>query len=312
MVAAEHAAIRERGEAVGLLHAAEYPIYGRFGYGPATRVATWTLDAHGAAFHDRRRGDVEVVAPDATTSGALQAVFESRRAASPGEIRRRDYRWAFELGRDSAWGDRWKGFVALHRDAAGTVDGYVRYHGKEKWVRNQPRSRLVVDDLQALNDAAYTDLWRFLAETDLVASVRAGHRSPSERLPWLLTNARAAIMSDLSDGLWVRLFDVPRALEARTYERAGTLVIDVVDGESTSPGQRYLLDAGPDGATCRTTDRSPDITIDVASLAAAYLGGARLRDTVVAYGCDEHVAGALARADALLQTTDEPWCSTLF
>lgn len=43
MVAAAHAACRERGEPLSLLHAAEYPIYGRFGYGPGTLAATWTL-----------------------------------------------------------------------------------------------------------------------------------------------------------------------------------------------------------------------------------------------------------------------------
>ena len=48
MVAAEHAAIRERGEVMALLHAAEYPIYGRFGYGPGTLEATWTLDTRSA------------------------------------------------------------------------------------------------------------------------------------------------------------------------------------------------------------------------------------------------------------------------
>src|SRR3972149_11165133 len=41
MIAAEHAAVRERGEAVGVLYAAEYPIYGRFGYGPGCQIATW-------------------------------------------------------------------------------------------------------------------------------------------------------------------------------------------------------------------------------------------------------------------------------
>jgi len=32
LAAAEHAAMSERGEVVGLLYSAEYPIYGRFGY----------------------------------------------------------------------------------------------------------------------------------------------------------------------------------------------------------------------------------------------------------------------------------------
>jgi hypothetical protein len=72
------------------------------------------------------------------------------------------------------------------------------------------------------------------------------------------------------------------------------------------------LDATRDGATCRPTDRSPDLTIDAAALGAAYLGGTRLRDSVLAAGADEHRSGALRDVDRLLRTADEPWCSTFF
>jgi predicted acetyltransferase len=110
----------------------------------------------------------------------------------------------------------------------------------------------------------------------------------------------------------VRLFDLPRALEARTYESAALLVLEVVDGEAPGGRSRIALDASPDGATCRPSDRSPDLTVPVAALGAAYLGGSRLRDAVVATGVDEHANGALARADALFRAADEPWCSTFF
>ena len=111
--------------------------------------------------------------------------------------------------------------------------------------------------------------------------------------------------------MWVRLFDVPRALAARTYERTGSAVLEVVDPERGSP-VRVALDATPDGATCVATDRSPDLTLPIAALGAAYLGGTRLRDAVIATGADEHRPGALAAVDALLRTADEPWCSTFF
>ena len=52
MLAAEHAAARDRGEIASLLYASEYPIYGRFGYGPATQVASWTVDLTRTRFHD--------------------------------------------------------------------------------------------------------------------------------------------------------------------------------------------------------------------------------------------------------------------
>jgi predicted acetyltransferase len=312
LAAAEHGAIRERGEVVGLLFSAEYPIYGRFGYGPSTRQATWTLDALGTAFHGTSTGSIEIVKPNADAAAAMRAVFEAVRLTSPGEIRRRDFRWEFDLGRATAWGDPWKGFVALRRDGAGAVDGYVRYHAEDRWEQRQPRMLVIVDDLHATSDEAYLALWRFLAEADLVGAIKAERRSVAERLPWFVVNARAAVVSEVGDGLWVRLFDMPRALEARTYEREARLVLEVVDPDGGDGRQRLALDAGPDGATCRPTDRSADLTVPVAALGAAYLGGTRLRDAVVAHGHDEHADGALTRADALFRTANEPWCSTFF
>lgn len=312
LAAAEHAAIRERGEAFGLLYASEYPIYGRFGYGPACRSATWTLDASRTSFHGAPASRIELVTPDAAAAGTIKSIFEAWRIRQPGELRRRDFRWEDDLGlRENGFGPTWRGFLAVHRNASGDPDGYARYRAEEKFVDRQPAGLIMVDELHALTDEAGAALWRFLVEVDLVTTVRAEGRSPTDRLPWLLTNARAAIPSELGDGMWVRLFDVPRALAARTYARDGRLVIEVVDAELRPP-VRVALDASPDGATCVVTEGSPDLTLPVAALGAAYLGGARLRDATIATGVDEHTPGALVMLDALLRSADEPWCSTSF
>jgi predicted acetyltransferase len=313
MIAAEHRAVPESGQVFGMLYASEYPIYERFGYGSACREATWTIDAERTRFHGDPIGSVELVTPGEATRDTIRGIFEEWRLRQVGEIRRREHMWDFELGlREEFWGNKWKGFLALHRDASGGPDGYVRYHIDEKWDQRQPRNTLVVDELHALSDPAAASLWRFLAEIDWVTTVKASRRSPTDRLPWLLTNGRAAMVSDVGDGLWLRIFDVPRAFEARTYERAAQVVIEVVDAEADGGRVRVELDASPDGATCRPTIRSADLTVDVAALGAAYLGGSRLRDAVLARGADEHRAGTLRKADALLRTLDEPWCSTFF
>lgn len=313
MIDAEHGAIRERGEAVGLLYASEYPIYGRFGYGPACREAIWTLDTNRSTFLGDPTGGVELVKPDQDAATAMKAVFDDWRGRQVGEIRRRDVRWEYDLGfRASVWGPTWKGFVVLRRDSSGAVDGYARYHVEEKWEQRQPRSTIVVDDLHALTDEAHAALWRFLAEIDWAGTVKAERRSPAERLPWLLANARAAEISELGDGMWVRLLDVRKALEVRTYDREAHLVVEVVDREATGGRTRLLLDASPAGATCRDTDQSADLTLDVAAVSAAYLGGVALRHAVAASGVDEHRDGALSEATALFRTLEEPWASTFF
>ena len=313
MVAAEHAAAREQGQVFAVLYASEYPIYGRFGSGPACREATWTLDTERTDFHGAPTGAVELVTPSETVRDTVREVFDAWRRRQVGEIRRREHGWDFDLGlREQFWGETWKGFVALHRNASGAVDGYARYHAEQKWEQRQPRNTLIVDELHALTDAAGADLWRFLAQVDWVSTVRASRRGLSDNLPWLLTNARAAVPSDLGDGLWVRILDLPLALERRSYQRSGRIVLEVVDREARDGRLRMELDTSPDGATCRSTDRLPDLSVDISALGAAYLGGTRLRDAVLAGGVDEHREGALFQADALLRTTDEPWCSTFF
>jgi len=312
MAASAHAAMRDAGDAAGLLYASEYPIYGRFGYGAGCRAATWTLDASATAFHGEPRGRVELVPADAAARDAMRVVYEAWRVARPGEIRREPLYWAYAVGeRQVAWGERWNGFVAFHRDENDLVDGYVRYRTMMKWEQRQSRSELAVDDLHALTDAAYDALWRFVAGIDLVTTVKAERRSPSERLPWLVTNQRAAMVSDIGDGMWVRLLDVPRALAARTYATSGSIVIEVVDPELTAP-IRVALDASPDGADCRVTDREPDLSLPVAALGAAYLGGVPLGWATIGTGVDEHRPGAVRELEDLLRTTDEPWCSTGF
>ena len=312
MVAAAHREIRDRGEVAGILHASEWPIYGRFGYGAGTREAAWILDTRATAFIGESSGEVSILRVDEATRDVLMGVFDVWRLRQPGEIRRRAVMWDDWLGLvDPGWGERWKGFIAVHC-VGDDVDGYVRYHVESKWERRQPRDVLVLDELHALTDEAYLSLWRYLAEIDWVTTVKAAIRSPSERLPWLLTNARAAAPSDIGDGTWVRLFDIPRALEGRTYETRDKAIIEVVDGEADGGMTRLALDAGPDGATCRPTTESPDVTIDVGALGAAYLGGTRLRDAVIATGFDEHREGSLARLDRLFRIADEPWCSTFF
>jgi predicted acetyltransferase len=313
LVAAEHAAIRERGEVAGVLHASEWPIYGRFGYGVGTREATWTIGTRATSFYRNMTGRVDLIPADEHARDTIKAVFDTWRERQPGEIRRRDFTWDHEVGLvESAWGQRWKGFIAVHRDDGTGVDGYVRYHVDDKWEQRQPQSTLVVDELHALTDDAHRALWRFVVGMDWVSTVRAANRSPSEPLPWLLTNGRAAAMSDVGDSLWVRIIDVARALEARGYRRELAVVLEIVDPEAVDGRIRLELDAGPDGVSCRRTNRSADLTLHVAALGAAYLGGTRLADVVLPTGADEHREGALADVEDLLRSPVEPWCSTFF
>jgi predicted acetyltransferase len=305
-------AAADRGDPVSILIASEYPIYGRFGYAPVTEGATYEIDVRGAGFRRSATGTVELVEPDELRKLA-PPVYERFRPERPGVLSRDDPRWDMDLGLDHPEGQppRWKGRAVVHRDAAGEPDAYLRYHVDDSHEGRRSTAVLVVDELIAATPDGYADLWRYCLEVDLVRTVRAEDRPVDEPLPWLLTDARAARLTERADMLWLRLLDVPAALTGRGYRCAGRLVLEVVDPDGHAAG-RFALDAGPDGATCVRTDATADLTLPATALATAYLGGFRLRALGDAGLLDEHRPGALADADTLFAAERVPWCNLWF
>jgi predicted acetyltransferase len=305
----------ERGEVASILIAAEWPIYGRYGYGPATWQAKWTLRTRATSFNVAPTGTVEIVGAAAARE-LVPGIYARYAASTPGAIDRPDHRFDGELGLTEWPGrPRWKGQIVIHRDAAGTPDGYVRFHGEENWVDMYPEHRMLVDELHAATPEAEIDLWRHLAQMDLTATIQAEVRREHEPFQWVLADPRVAQVTGRSDFLWVRLLDVERALAGRTYEHDGVLVIEVRDELAGAPGPaagRYRLEVRDGAATCARTDAMLDLAVDVRALSAAYLGGTRLEDAVRAAGVTEHRPRALAEADRLFRTAAEPWCSSWF
>jgi len=71
-------------------------------------------------------------------------------------------------------------------------------------------------------------------------------------------------------------------------------------------------EAASAAAVVERTDGPADLSLDVADLAAAYLGGIRVADLARAGRVAELTAGALRRADALFASDRAPWCATMF
>jgi predicted acetyltransferase len=311
MITADLTSSRERGEAADVLIASEYPIYGRFGYGPATESLRWELDSTATAFATPGSGTVEFV-DNETFRKEGPAIFERVRASRPGMIGRSDVVWdsVADLRRRPEE-KPWPGFRVLVRDDDGNAQGWASYKVVEDWADLRSRSRAEVANLCAAEPGAEARLWRFLAELDLVTKVTAGDRPVDDALPWLLDNARAVRQAGRADFLWVRVLDVATSLAARSYAAAGRVVLEVVDPLGLTGGT-FALDASSDGAVCSATDAPADLTLPIRALGAAYLGGARLGTLHAAGWLDEHTPGGVARADALFAGTVAPWCNTWF
>ena len=306
--------VHRRGEVAAALWASESGIYERFGYGVAAPTAACRIATRHSAFRAAPAppGRLRVLAADAALAVRLQPAFDAVRALVPGMVPRTAARWADRLAPTphpgEAAGDL---VVGVHEDPAGTVDGYVCYRVQHEWHGAGAAATLRVEELRAADPAVEAVLWRLCLDLDLVAEVEARKRPLDDPLRDRLREPRR-LRVETRDGLWLRLVDLPGALAARRYATVGRLVLRVEDRLCPWNDDVFELEAGPDGARCRPTRRSPVLRVPVAALATAYLGQSRLHTLVRAGWVEELQPGAAAAADRLLGWPRAPWCPDVF
>ena len=304
-------AVRDRGtEAYAALWASEPVIYHRFGYGVASR--RWQLTVHA---HDPElvggppTGRVRLLPPDEAPAVAAP-IHDAVRHQRPGMISRTPTRWTARFTDLPA---QRSGATALKYAVYETADGprgYAVFRTKGEWADARPQGQVKVVELLALDADAHGGLWRFLLGIDLMRSVHCDNIPSDDAILWRLRDQRVN-KAHVSDGLHVRVLDVPTALTTRAYAGAGSVTVEVVDPWGYAGG-RWTLDASPAGATCTPATASADLTLSAEELGAVYLGETTLRALHGAGRVDEHTPGAVARASALLAWPVAAWCPEIF
>ncbi len=294
---------RDRGYPFAILVAAEAGIYGRFGYGVAQFIQSIAIDTRRAAFLAAPSTADRMWLVDADEAGKLlPGIHDQARRAQPGELARSPQWWDHhlkDLEKNRDGGDR--RFYAVHESAAGDADGWVsyRYH--------RDHDRVEVRDVVAAAPGVAAALWRFVLNLDLVEEVRAGIRPVDEPLRWLLADGRQMRTTQVVDHVWVRIVDVPAALEARGYRVESRLALQIGD-------DRFVLETGPGAGSCRKAKNGEqaDLVLGLAELGAVYLGGVRPTELAAAGRVSEVRPGALARADQAFAGGVAPFCSIDF
>ncbi|MEU3597500.1 GNAT family N-acetyltransferase [Streptomyces sp. NPDC006798] len=317
MMTADLAAAKEAGTPVSTLIAAEYLIYGRFGYGPATRATAWTvelartgLDGRWSGPRDGGRVDLVPLEEVRKTGPELYGRFL---AGQPGAVSRDERWWKLATGEIQVPSMPWaEPFWAAYRSASGELEGLVAYVSDRKWDdAKQPDNTVTVQQLFTVSAAAERALWEYVCSLDWASRVRSGERAPDDLFPDFLPDPRAARIQTQADFLWLRILDITRVLEGRTYEAEGSLVLGVRDGLGLAEG-RFRLEAGPDGASCVPTGDAAELTLDVRELGSLYLGdGSPVRLAALGEVREER-PGAAAVAERLFRTARRPWCPDVF
>jgi predicted acetyltransferase len=311
-------AAQARGDAVSILIAAEWPIYVRFGYAPATWSAKYVL------YRTRRgagpAGDLACVrASDGQEIAAVGAdVFTAFRRRWAGQVDRDQRWWNVALGQEGLPapppdGPRPHNWI-VHEGSDG-IDGIVGWRATQQGGLNPPGGRADVWGLFAADDAAYRDLWAYLAGIDLIDEITLSQRPVDEPVRWLMGDGRSLVLRDRTDFLWLRLLDVPAALAARRYAIAGELVLEVRDeapATSIDVSGRYALRASGETVECTPSDRPADLEVTQRALASIYLGGVRPAELVGSGALAELTPGAVQRAGLMFSTPQQPWNATSF
>jgi predicted acetyltransferase len=181
------------------------------------------------------------------------------------------------------------------------------------------RARIVVDELRGTTPEVEAALWRFLLDLDLVGPVTVKRCAVDEPVRWRLADPRQLRTSAVEDRLYVRVLDTAAAFEARGYQAEGRLVLDVAPPDSDegdvdgAPG-RWVLEAGPDGASCRRarTGDDVDLRLGLPALGTLLMGGFAASTLAAGGRVEEARRGALRQADLLFGTRPAPRSGTGF
>ncbi|WP_131739384.1 GNAT family N-acetyltransferase [Actinomadura roseirufa] len=291
------------GRPLAALWASQSAIYGRYGFGSATRAIELEVDTS-------RPLELRT----APAPGPLRLVGRAEAPDVLGPLHARAIgRRPGGLVRDAEW---WTRGVLPRVDEEddelseprvvvleGDPGGYAIYR-----TRQAGKGTVHLEDLEADDARAEAALWRYLAEIDLTVSVKAANRPVDDLIPYLVADPDRVSVTGESGALWLRLVDAPAALRARHWASDDTLVIELEDARLPANQGRWRLAAG----ACDRTSDAPDLTLDTAQLAAAYLGGTSVRMLARIGVVTEHTEGAAGRLDRAFAVPLAPYTNDEF
>lgn len=302
-----------RGVPIAGLTVSETTIYGRYGFGVATFGDSLEIETARVRWTGpETRGRLHLVEADQLWSDAVR-IADAERAAHPGGVRYDELLLGDAIG---LLGTRRQAVRTVrYDDAEGRPAGFACYElGPSE--RDFSKHTATVHHLIAATDEAAAALWRFLLELDLVSTVRAPSRPVDDPVQWQLGDLRAAVRRR-EDELWLRILDLPAALEARRYAAEANVVLEVTDPYGFAAG-RFLLETGADGSghVAPLEGAAPadaaSVALSIADLSSLYLGGVSPVGLARAGRIEEHSPGAALRVERVFAAERAPWLAIRF
>lgn len=290
--------LREVPEALAALWASDTGIYGRYGYAAAAYAMPVAAELPRlGVLPGTEPGTVREI-DAATAAPLLTPILQRYQRIRPGVSGRLPMHWDSELEDPAAQRHGASALrVFVHADPDGALDGYAIWRTRMGFDDVGANGEVEVIEMVAPEPAANRALWRLLLSMDLCRKLSYRHATVDDPLLQLVSNTRA-LSTRRVDTVWLRVTDVPRALELRRYAAPVDLVLDVRDDLIDANNGRFRLTGGPDKARCEPTTAPADVTVPVAELAAIYLGARSAGEFVPTGKVIEHTTGAVMAAGA--------------
>ena len=241
----------------------------------------------------------------------LPDVYDWVRNVRPGMLSRSPAWWEHHIVYDP---ERWRRGKSKQRfvvyEVEDGIEGYAAYRQKQSWGDFVAEGEVTVNEVVAATDRAHTGLWHYLGNIDLFPNVQYWNLPADDPLWWKLRDHRL-VERKRSDALYLRVMDVPAALEARSYETDGSIRLGVHDPFRPGTSGVYELAASEGSAKCVAVDNAADVTVGIDSLGALYLGGSNAV-SMAAAGLIEGADDAVATLHGLFRSQAEPWCPEVF
>ena len=312
MIAHHFAQLHEQGVALSGLHAAEVPIYGRFGYGVSSLEVNLELERStvftAPSLEDAaQRVTTRFFAADSDDAARMVHELHLRYAASTlgavsrPELLARPIFVDLPLARQ---GHEPSQILLAHVD--GQPAGYAVFSREQKWTDGRPKGAVTAPEVAAADPAVLLALARRLVDFDLTASIVIGGRAIDDPLLWWAGGPRALSLKSF-DSLWLRLVDVDAALTARGYSSPCDISLAVVDPTCPWNQRTWRLTVDQEGAaTCMPTTDEADIRLPVQALGAAYLGSRTLATQAKEGLVNELRTGSLRLLSRAMSRDGEP------
>jgi len=278
-------AAREHEEPLAAWTTSEWPLYERYGGGPATFSAAYRLRALGRSTL-RRPIDVQGRVRMITHDEALNIVPELHHRAArrqPGGVPRDLSYWERAFGRLKAGTsldvlesrrDLPAALFCASVDGENCYDGLCVYRVHQRFEAGLFQSEMEILYFIVASHDAEAALWSLLMGTDLVSSIFIGHAPVENPLRWLLKDGRRMETVGSQDHVWLRLLDPVAVLGSRWFTRLHLPLTVKIHDPSGAPGD-MTIEIHSDGVRTEVTTTSAiaDVEMEIGTLSSLVLNG---------------------------------------